>query len=200
MKIMYLGWPKCASTWLHVQLYNAGFDNFVPTVKENHLWYTDPNQALKRIQSIQNNNIMDFSTNNWSMDSSVAKQAVEYFDILFFIKRNVEEIISSYYTMFDHTTWNQWQNSCLHNGLAMPADVLERWHDFAGEKLKIYDYNELKNNKESFIKKLSDDLKIKIKFDNTVINKTMDKKNKLTNVNLLKLIDQQNTKLQNQIL
>ena len=60
--IVYLGMPKCASTWLWEK------------IKQNFEYNGDKEPHTLVEFGATENNIVDFSTNNWSMDSSTAKK------------------------------------------------------------------------------------------------------------------------------
>ena len=69
--IAYLGMPRCASSWLYNNLKHIETGELV---KEPHTLYTNP----VNLDNYCNNRVLDFSTNNWSMDSNVAKAVDAY--------------------------------------------------------------------------------------------------------------------------
>ena len=83
--IVYLGMPKCASTWIWEKI-RHNFD--YKGIKEPH--------TLVELGEA-NNNLVDFSTNNWSMDSSTAKKIDNDVSNYIFIIRDPVELATSYY-------------------------------------------------------------------------------------------------------
>lgn len=191
---MYLGWPKAASSWLFAQFqkHNAVAINHE---KENHLWYTDPTQAMNCFDQTNGNLIVDFSTNNWSMDSYVAKLVSEKFDYFILMHRNPVEIVSSYYLMNQQGSWEDWQISCLYNKLCNTGDVLERWHDIVNDKLVTCEYNDVCQDSQLFLNKLFSSIGIpSISADNQRSNESKQKHLTINNKKLIGLIEQQEKK------
>jgi len=78
--IVYLGMPRCASTWLYDNLKHIEPNR--ATVKETHYFYKSPVDLNDYCKT----NILDFSTNNWSMDeftySLILNKMLCYGDII----------------------------------------------------------------------------------------------------------------------
>lgn len=195
---MYLGWPKSASSWLYRQLTKADATP-IANVKENHLWYTNPELAIEKYHSCSGDLIVDFSTNNWSMDSNTANTVYDLFDYFILVHRDPNDIVSSYYLMNhgDHyeDQWQNWQNTCLYNNLCNTGDILERWHSLIGNKLKVYEYHDLCNNHQLFLDNLCKDIGIKpIASDIEKDNQSPKPHLEITNSNLRTLISVQENK------
>ena len=187
---MYLGWPKCASSWLYDNLSALGISS-IGNCKESHLWYTDPESALREYKKTSGDIIVDFSTNNWSMDSYVAKKAADLFDYFILIHRNPAEVVASYHEMLDND-WNRWQESCLTNNLCNTGDTLLRWDSIVGNKLKVYEYTDIKNHNQTFLNKIAEDLSISLLKNNEKSpNKSSRKHKKINNIDLINLINSQ---------
>ena len=143
MKLIYLGWPRCGSSWLHkVMQANADLKD-LNDEKESHLFYTDPDRALELFQE----GMMDFSTNNWSMDSWVAERLQDATFVM--IHRHPIEQIKSYHCKMKND-WAAWQTACRFNKLLAIGDVLERWLRFTKGNLLLYEFEDLQADPVTF--------------------------------------------------
>ena len=143
MKLIYLGWPRCGSSWLHkVMQANADLKD-LNDEKESHLFYTDPDRALELFQE----GMMDFSTNNWSMDSWVAERLQDATFVM--IHRHPVEQIKSYHCMMKND-WAAWQTACRFNKLLAIGDVLERWLRFTNGNILLYEFEDLQADPIAF--------------------------------------------------
>lgn len=186
---MYLGWPRSASTWLYQHLLKINAQP-INNQKESHLWYTDPKLALEKYKETNSNIVVDFSTNNWSMNLSSANIVANLFDYFILVHRDPREVVSSYF--FNQTTWENWQNTCLHNNLCKTNDIYLRWKSIAGSKLKVYEYTDIKRNPQDFLNSFCDDLYLDhIEIDDSRPNRTKQQHLNLTNQKLIDLIDKQ---------
>lgn len=192
---MYLGWPKAASSWLANE-FKKNNAVFLDSKKENHLWYTDAKKALDCFNSTSGDIIVDFSTNNWSMDLHVAKTVAELFDYFILMHRDPAEIVSSYHLMNRNNTWEQWQSTCLYNKICNSGDILERWANIVDEKLIVCEYKNLTNNNQKFLDKLffQVDLKTKSSAGSIRLNQSKQPHLKVNNQDLIELIQHQENK------
>jgi len=148
--IVYLGMPKCASTWLWQKIKkNFEYDG----VKEPH--------TLVEFGK-KNNEIIDFSTNNWSMDSSTARIIDPTVSKYILIVRNPIELATSYYlqTRMQRESFDDFVLTLIKTKLICYGDIIQRWYSLVGkDKILLYDYNkDIKNNHEAFIKDICNKL------------------------------------------
>ena len=148
--IVYLGMPKCASTWLWQKIKkNFEYDG----VKEPH--------TLVEFGK-KNNEIIDFSTNNWSMDSSTARIIDPTVSKYILIVRNPIELATSYYlqTRMQGESFDDFVLTLIKTKLICYGDIIQRWYSLVGkDKILLYDYNkDIKNNHEAFIKDICNKL------------------------------------------
>jgi len=143
MKLIYLGWPRCGSSWLHKVMHANTDLKDLNNEKESHLFYTDPERALDLFQD----GMMDFSTNNWSMDSWVAKRLQGATFVM--IHRHPAEQIKSYHYMMKND-WTTWQTACRFNQLLATGDVLERWLGFTDGNMLLYEFEDLQADPIAF--------------------------------------------------
>ena len=148
--IVYLGMPKCASTWLWQKIKkNFEYDG----VKEPH--------TLVEFGK-KNNGIIDFSTNNWSMDSSTARIIDPTVSKYILIVRDPIELATSYYlqTRMQGESFDDFVLTLIKTKLICYGDIIQRWYSLVGkDKILLYDYNkDIKNNHEAFIKDICNKL------------------------------------------
>ena len=144
--IVYLGMPKCASSWIWE---NIKKDFPYDGVKEPH--------ALVEL-GIPDNSIVDFSTNNWSMDSSTVRLIDKQVNKYIYVVRDPMEIANSYFaqTSTGKEKFNDFVFSLVKTKLLCFGDIIERWYNLVDkEKILIYDYNrDIVGKQEQFIKDL----------------------------------------------
>ena len=150
MKILYLGWPRSGSTWLYENIKQNSNLRDVGGIKESHLLYNDPVQGLLEFHDAS----IDFSTNNWSMDSSIANKLDATHYIM--VHRHPLEILYSYHAKLGNQ-WDKWQSSCLSNKLLNVGDIIERWLNLK-KKILLYEFTDLSANPEDFAKMVLTDL------------------------------------------
>lgn len=151
MRLIYLGWPRSGSSWLHDLIKSNSSLRDLGGMKESHLFYTDPQRALAEFTE----GMMDFSTNNWSMDSWVARQLKDCRFI--FLHRHPLEIMISYHSKMDYD-WDEWQRACEFNNLLNVGNVLERWIDLVGDGITVYEFADLVDSPERFGRMVLGDL------------------------------------------
>lgn len=150
--IVYLGMPKCASTWLYEKIIH-NFD------------YTGEKEPHTLVEwGKTNNNIIDFSTNNWSMDSSTAEILDAKVSHYIYIIRDPIELATSYY--LQTTTgrnFNEFVESLIKTKLLCFGDIIERWYNLVdSSKILVYNYNiDIQNNQEHFLESITKILNIK---------------------------------------
>ena len=191
MRLVYLGWPRCGSTWLHENIKrNIGLAD-LGGIKESHMFLHQPDLALSSFSD----NMMDFSTNNWSMDSWVAREMIKNIDICIMIHRVATDLIKSYHW---GQSWDDWQTACKSNKLIDYGDTLERWIDIAGDKLQLYEFAELQKDPHDFGRKILSDIGCQNPtIDASIVNTKGDKKHlEITDPYLLEKIDAQEAKYQ----
>jgi hypothetical protein len=190
--IVYLGMPKCASTWIWEKI-RHNFD--YKGIKEPH--------TLVELGEA-NNNLVDFSTNNWSMDSSTAKKIDNDVSNYIFIIRDPVELATSYYkqTAMPGESFNDFVYSLVKTKLICFGDIIERWYNLVdSNKILIYDYNkDIANNQELFMNRLCKDLNLN-DYDQSVPlqDKVLETKNKPTlecDQHLLDILKKQMDKFQ----
>ena len=141
--IVYLGMPKCASTWL----YNKIKKNFDYNGKK------EPHTLVE--YGTKNNNMIDFSTNNWSMDSSTALKIDNDVSKYIFIVRDPIELATSYYmqTKLKEESFNDFVFSLVKTKFICFGDIIERWYKLVDKKkILIYDYNkDIQGRHKAFI-------------------------------------------------
>ena len=192
--IVYLGMPKCASTWLWQKIKkNFEYDG----VKEPH--------TLVEFGK-KNNEIIDFSTNNWSMDSSTARIIDPTVSKYILIVRDPIELATSYYlqTRMQGESFDDFVLTLIKTKLICYGDIIQRWYSLVGkDKILLYDYNkDIKNNHEAFIKDICNKLGLN-SYDDTLpledkVFQTLNKPTFSFNNKLMQVIKDQMTKF-NQI-
>jgi hypothetical protein len=153
--IVYLGMPRCASSWLYDNLKHIETGELV---KEPHTLYTDPNN----LDEYCANRVLDFSTNNWSMDSSVAKSIDPYVSDYVLVVRNPVDLAVSYKSLFvTQQPLDDFVSTMIINKLLCFGDIVERWYNLVdANKIHIYSYEELQSNNLKFIDSITKKLKI----------------------------------------
>ena len=153
--IVYLGMPRCASSWLYDNLKHVETGE---RVKEPHTLYTNPNN----LEEYCANRVLDFSTNNWSMDSSVAKAIDPYVSDYVLIVRNPVDLAVSYKSSFgNHQSLDDFVSTMIVNKLLCFGDIVDRWYNLVdANKIHIYSYEELQSNNLKFINTITKKLKI----------------------------------------
>jgi hypothetical protein len=156
--IVYLGMPKCASTWLWQKIKkNFDYDG----VKEPH--------TLVEFGQ-RNNDIVDFSTNNWSMDSSTARRIDPSVSKYILIVRDPMELATSYYlqTRMQGESFDDFVYTLVKTKLICFGDIVQRWYNLVSkDKILIYDYNkDIENNQQTFINDIC--RRLDLKYDKTL--------------------------------
>ena len=150
--IVYLGMPKCASTWLWNKIIHNFGDGLI---KEPH--------TLVEHGKL-NNPFIDFSTNNWSMDSSTVRTIDKDVSRYIFIVRDPMELANSYYqqTAMEGESFNDFVFTLVKTKLLCYGDIIERWYNLVDRnKILIYDYNkDIQNKQEQFVKDICQKLGI----------------------------------------
>ena len=191
--IVYLGMPKCASTWMWGKIKH----NF------NYKGVKEPHTLVERGEP--NNTLIDFSTNNWSMDSSTAKKIDVNVTNYIFITRDPIELAISYYkqTAMPGEAFNDFVHSLVKTKLLCFGDIIERWYRLVDRnKILIYDYNkDIAHSQESFLKDLCKELNI-INYDRSIplqhkISETINKPDLRCDQHLLDILKQQMDKFHN---
>jgi len=155
--IVYLGMPKCASTWLYEKIIH----NF------DYNGEKEPHTLVEWGET--NNDVIDFSTNNWSMDSSTAEILDTKVSHYIYIIRDPIELATSYY--LQTTTgkdFNEFVESLIKTKLLCFGDIIERWYNLVDKsKILVYNYNiDIQNNQEQFLESITKILNIK--YDTTI--------------------------------
>lgn len=150
--IVYLGMPKCASSWLwNKVIHNFGND----LIKEPH--------TLVEKGKVDNP-FIDFSTNNWSMDSSTVRMLDKDVSKYIFIIRDPLELANSYYqqTAMDSESFNEFVFTLVKTKLLCFGDIIERWYNLVDRnKILIYDYNkDIQDKQDRFIKDICQKLNL----------------------------------------
>ena len=157
--IVYLGMPKCASTWLWNKIIHNFGDGLI---KEPH--------TLVEKGKVDNP-FIDFSTNNWSMDSTTVKMIDKDVTKYIFIVRDPLELANSYYmqTAMPGESFDEFVFTLVKTKLLCFGDIIERWYNLVDrDKILIYDYNkDIENNHENFIKDFCDKLHVN-KYDTSI--------------------------------
>ena len=149
--IAYLGMPRCASSWLYDQL--GGTEP-----KETHYLYTTPID----LKSYCKSRIFDFSTNNWSVDSDVARSIDPWISHYILIIRNPIDLAVSYKTLLDNNqSLNEFISTMIVNKLLCYGDIIERWYGLVDpKKILIYNYDSLSADNQGFISSITKHLDI----------------------------------------
>jgi len=144
--IIYLGMPKCASGWLYSKIIH-NFD------------YTGEKEPHTLVEwGKTNNDIIDFSTNNWSMDSSTAKILDTKVSYYIYIIRDPIELATSYYLQTGKAiNFNEFVDSLIKTKLLCFGDIIERWYNLVDRsKILVYNYDiDIQNNQEQFLKNIA---------------------------------------------
>ena len=155
--IVYLGMPRCASSWLYNNLKHVETGELI---KEPHTLYTNPNN----LNEYCNSRVLDFSTNNWSMDSDVAKAIDVYVSDYILIVRDPIDIAVSYKSLFNNDqSLDDFISTMIINKLLCYGDIIERWYTLVDpNKIHIYDYNDIQTDNTKFINSITSTLGINI--------------------------------------
>ena len=197
--IVYLGMPRCASSWLYDHLEHLEFGD---TTKETHYLYSQPND----VDNYSKSRFLDFSTNNWSMDSDVAKQLDPFVKSYLYIVRDPVELAASYQGLIQNNqTLDEFVTSMIFTRLLCFGDIIERWYNLVDpNKIHIYTYKQLQMDPEYFLKKLANDIGVNLKsidvsptnvatnkkYENVsqeninILNKQLDKFSTITGINV----------------
>jgi hypothetical protein len=159
--------PRCASSWLYNNLKHIETGELV---KEPHTLYTNP----VNLDNYCNNRVLDFSTNNWSMDSNVAKAVDAYVTDYILIVRDPIDLAVSYKSLFNsEQSLDDFISTMIINKLVCYGDIIERWYTLVDpNKIHIYDYNDLQADNTKFITNITSVLGINspLVVNNTKIN------------------------------
>jgi hypothetical protein len=182
--IVYLGLPRCASSWIYEQLGST-------EIKETHYLYTDPKDPTTYCK----NRSFDFSTNNWSMDSDVAQTIDPYVSKYILVIRNPVDLAISYKTMFNTSqSLDDFISMLITNKLLCYGDIIDRWYKLVDpNKILIYNYDDIVVDSQAFITQLTEQLKLPIPtvINLARINASQDKKYEpISNKNISTLIEQ----------
>lgn len=133
--IVYLGMPRCASSWLYSHL------SLAMETKESHYLYTNP----LNINEYCSSRILDFSTNNWSMDSNVAEAIDPYVSYYVLIFRDPIDLAQSYKSIINNTqSFEDFVKYQIITKLLCYGDIIERWRNLVElDKILVYDYAEV---------------------------------------------------------
>ena len=191
--IVYLGMPRCASSWLYNNLKHVETGELV---KEPHTLYTVPNN----LDDYCTNRVLDFSTNNWSMDSTVAKSIDPYVSNYILIVRNPVDLAVSYKSSFgNRQSLDDFVSTMIINKLLCFGDIVERWYNLVdANKIHIYSYEELQLNNLKFIDTITKKLKIAVDLTNidNKINVSNIKEHADISITNLNILQQQIDKLE----
>ena len=184
--IVYLGLPRCASSWIYSHLNQTN-------EKETHYLYTNPQDPIGYVK----NKKFDFSTNNWSMDSDIVSGIDPYVEKYILTVRNPIDLAVSYKSPFNlHQTLDQFVNTLLINKLLCYGDIIERWYRLTDPgKILIYNYDDILADNQTFMTKLLEDLSLSAtdSVNTTKVNLSINKKYEtLSNDTLTALILQIN--------
>ena len=149
--IVYLGMPKCASTWL--------YDKIIHNFKYNGI--KEPHTLVEYGKT--NNDIIDFSTNNWSMDSKTALELDIKVSKYIYIVRDPIELATSYYLQTSkNENFDDYVDSLVKTKLLCFGDIIERWYNLVDKsKILVYNYNnDIQNNQQSFLDEITKILSI----------------------------------------
>lgn len=156
--IVFLGLPKTGSTWIYDNLKcNVPIDHNRP--KEPHVfdnqYYFDKEDTT---------HTFDFTTQNWSMDSGLAKQLDQYVEKYFYLARNPIHLISSWHNWTNqHQCFKQTQLTAQFSRLCDIGSILERWYHLVGEDKIVVDiYENLKKDQAQFFKQICKKLSISV--------------------------------------
>tara|TARA_R100000008_G_C3579411_1_gene167431 strand:+ start:1329 stop:1913 length:585 start_codon:yes stop_codon:yes gene_type:complete len=190
--IIYLGMPKCASTWIWNSIkHNFDYDG----TKEPHTlveWGT------------KHNDIIDFSTNNWSMDSTTVQLVDKDISKYILIIRDPIELAISYYvqTGVNGETFDEFVDALIKTKLLCFGDIIERWYKLVDKnKILVYNYNtDIQNNQETFMQNFC--RKLNITCDKSIpmtqkIFQTTNKPKLTCNVQLMEQLRYQMNKFKN---
>jgi|TARA_R110002020_G_scaffold196916_1_gene397905 hypothetical protein len=192
--IVYLGMPKCASSWLWQKI-RKNFEYH--GLKEPH--------TLVEFGE-KNNNIIDFSTNNWSMDSSTARRIDPSVSKYILIVRDPIELATSYYlqTKLEGESFDNFVLTLVKTKLICYGDIIQRWYNLVDkEKILIYNYNkDIEDNHQVFIRDICKKLSLE-SYDDTLplqdkVFQTLNKPTLSCNNELMQIIKDQMSKF-NQI-
>ena len=149
--IVYLGLPRCASSWIYEQLGST-------EIKETHYLYTDPKDPITYCK----NRSFDFSTNNWSMDSDVAQTIDPYVSKYILVIRNPVDLAISYKTMFNTSqSLDNFISTLIVNKLLCYGDIIDRWYKLVDpNKILIYSYDDIVVDSRAFMAQLTEQLKL----------------------------------------
>jgi hypothetical protein len=183
--IVYLGMPRCASTWLYDNLKHI--ESNTSTVKETHHFYKDPIDLSDYCKT----NVLDFSTNNWSMDSTVVKEIDPMVSNYILIIRDPIELTISYRSLFDISQpLDDFTYTLILNKILCYGDIIERWYNLVDPaKILIYRYSDLLANNEEFLLSITKKLQIPMVSTSDIMPKT-----NITN-KYVQLMQQETTKL-----
>ena len=182
--IVYLGLPRCASSWIYEQLGSS-------EIKETHYLYTDPKDPITYCKSRS----FDFSTNNWSMDSDIVQTIDPYVSKYILVVRNPIDLAISYKTLFDTSqSLDDFISTLIVNKLLCYGDIIDRWYKLVDpNKILIYNYNDIVVDSCAFISQLTEQLKLPPPtiVNTAKINASQHKKHEsISNKNILTLIEQ----------
>jgi len=154
--IVFLGLPKTGSTWIYQNL-KCNKSLNISNVKEPHVFN---NQYYFTEQDVKPT--VDFTTQNWSMDSGLAIQLDKYVDKYLYIVRNPLDLVKSWHNWtIVNQNFEETQNLVSRSGLCSIGSILERWYYLVGKDKIVVDlYENLKQNQEEFFKKTCKELSI----------------------------------------
>ena len=156
--IVFLGLPKTGSSWIYANLkYNVPVDQNRP--KEPHVF----NKQYYFLEE-DISHTFDFTTQNWSMDSGLAKQLDQYVEKYFYLARNPLHLIRSWHDWANtHQSFEQTQLTSQFSRLCDIGSILERWYHLVGkDKIVVDIYENLKKDQEQFFRKTCKKLSISV--------------------------------------
>ena len=183
--IVYLGMPRCASSWLYNHLANG--------IKETHYLYTNPVD----VENYSKNQLLDFSTNNWSMDSDIAQLVDKYTKHYIFIFRDPVELAKSYKVILENTqTLEEFVQYQTITKLLCYGDIIERWYNLVDPaKILIYDYADVGTN--DFLLDIAKETGLTVEeYNNTIVNASNLTLDETISNDLLDLLKYQVSKLE----
>ena len=118
--------------------------------------------------------MLDFSTNNWSMDSAVVKEIDPLVSNYILIIRDPIELTISYRSLFDISQpLDDFTYTLILNKILCYGDIIERWYNLVDPtKILIYRYSDLLANNEEFLSSITKRLHISMAPTPNIMPKT----------------------------
>ncbi len=156
MNIMYVGMPKCGSSWIFDNLKNHPEINCPNIQKEPHLY------DMNCLPHIDKNPKLDFTTMNWAMNIETGAAIEHRFShYIFMVRYPVHQLISWYNFTNDTKTLTESIEWSFINKMGCIGDIIERWYDTNDStRFHIYLYEDFKKDNVLFYNKLLKDLNL----------------------------------------